>query len=242
MEVIILAGGLGTRLKDVTQSLPKPMAPIGSKPFLEFLLDYLVSHDVYKVILSVGYKHEKISSYFGKRYKSCEILYSLEHEPLGTGGAIRYALSQTRLENVVIINGDTFFAVPLHQMMSFHLEHQSDLTLALKPMTNFDRYGNVILSKTRVIGFEEKKPQSRGQINGGIYCLNKQIFEELSFPKSFSFETTFIEPYVNKVRVHGFTSNEYFIDIGIPEDYQKAQSELESLSFKFNQISRIAED
>lgn len=232
MEVIILAGGLGTRLKAVTQSLPKPMAPIGSKPFLEFLLDYLVSHDVYKVILSVGYKHEKISSYFGNKYKSCEILYSVEHEPLGTGGAIRYALSQTRLENVVIINGDTFFAVPLHQMMSFHLEHQSDLTLALKPMTNFERYGNVISYQTRVLEFEEKKRQISGKINGGIYCIRKEILEGFSLQKKFSFETEFIEPYVNKILVHGFTSDGYFIDIGIPEDYQRAQSELEHLRFQ----------
>jgi len=229
MEAIILAGGLGTRLKDITHSLPKPMAPIASKPFLEFLIEYLVSHDVSRIILSVGYKYEKIVSYFGSRYKSCEILYSIEQEPLGTGGALKYALTQSRLENVLVVNGDTLFYVPLHLMNSFHLEHQSDLTLALKPMSNFDRYGNVILSETRVIAFEEKKHQANGKINGGIYLLRKEILDSLSLPAKFSFETDFLEKYIDKLQVHGFTSDKYFIDIGIPEDYQKAQSDLENL-------------
>ncbi|MDJ0798473.1 MAG: nucleotidyltransferase family protein [Calothrix sp. MO_167.B12] len=231
MEAIVLAGGLGTRLKAITQTLPKPMAPIGSKPFLEFLLDYLIINGVSRIILSVGYKHEKISSYFGNQYKSCELLYSIENEPLGTGGAIKHALSQASLENVWIVNGDTLFDVPLYQMMLFHLEQQSDLTLALKPMVDFDRYGNVILATTKVIGFEEKKHQVSGQINGGIYCLRREIIEELELPSKFSFETEFIEAYLSRIQVHGFTSNGYFIDIGIPEDYRRAQVELESLDF-----------
>jgi len=227
MEAIILAGGLGTRLKTVTQSLPKPMAPIGGKPFLEFLLNYLIDQNLCRVILSVGYKHEKISSYFQNKYKSCEVVYSVENEPLGTGGAIRCALSQAQSKYVLVVNGDTLFHVPLHQMIYFHFEQQSELTLALKPMTNFDRYGNVILSNTRVISFEEKKHQLQGKINGGIYFLGKEIFENFSLPEKFSFETDFLEYYVNKIRINGFISDGYFIDIGVPEDYEKAQLALE---------------
>jgi D-glycero-alpha-D-manno-heptose 1-phosphate guanylyltransferase len=145
---------------------------------------------------------------------------------LGTGGAIRYALRQAKSEHVLIINGDTLFHVPLCQMMSFHLEQQSDLTLALKPMTNFDRYGNVLLSNTRVTGFEEKKHQAKGNINGGMYCIRKEIFERFDFPKKFSFESDFLESYVSKIRVYGFTVEGYFIDIGIPEDFERAQLEL----------------
>jgi D-glycero-alpha-D-manno-heptose 1-phosphate guanylyltransferase len=226
MEAIILAGGLGTRLKAVTQNLPKPMAPIGSKPFLQFLIDYLIEQGVNRVILSVGYKHEKISSYFKDKYKFCELVYSIENEPLGTGGAINYALSEAQSEHVLVVNGDTLFYVSLPQMMSFHLDQQSDLTLALKPMTNFVRYGNVILSDSRVIGFEEKKHQENGNINGGVYFLKKDIFERFDLEKKFSFETDFMEAYVSQIKVYGFTSDGYFIDIGIPEDFERAQHEL----------------
>ncbi|MFN6564383.1 MAG: nucleotidyltransferase family protein [Nostoc sp. ChiSLP01] len=223
METIILAGGLGSRLKDITATLPKPMAPVGSRPFLELLLDYLVSQGVCRVILSVGYKHEKILSYFGDRYKHCELVYSIETELLGTGGAIKYALNLAQSEYVFIMNGDTIFQISLSQMMSFHYDRQSDLTLALKPMNNFDRYGNVILSDTKIVKFEEKKFKSHGNINGGIYLLNKNLFDCFFLPNKFSFESEFMEVNCNKIKMHGFISNEYFIDIGIPKDYARIQ-------------------
>lgn len=231
MEAIVLAGGLGTRLKAVTQTLPKPMAPIGSRPFLEFLLENLVQNGISRVLLSVGYKHEKISSYFGNQYKACELVYSVEHEPLGTGGAVRLALGQASSENVWIVNGDTFFDIPLNKMFQFHLEKRSDLTLGLKPMLDFDRYGNVALFETKVIGFEEKKYQACGQINGGVYCLRRETFEKLELPTRFSFEKEFIEAYLNIIEVNGFISDGYFIDIGVPEDYERARTELKSITF-----------
>ena len=125
MEAIILAGGLGTRLKPLTDTIPKPMVSIGSKPFLTYLLDYLIDEGIHKVVLSVSYKHEAITSYFGEKYKSVTIEYSIENEPLGTGGAIKYALKKTETENILILNGDTFFRIPLQTMMEFHLSRQN---------------------------------------------------------------------------------------------------------------------
>lgn len=226
METIILAGGLGTRLKAVTKVLPKPMAPIASKPFLALLLDHLICQNVNHAILSVGYKYEAIVSYFGDRYRDCKLTYSIEREPLGTGGAIRYALQQVESEYVLVMNGDTLFQVPFCEMIRFHQSHQADLTLALKPMVDFARYGNVVLSNTQIVGFEEKQYCVQGNINGGIYLMKKEIFEAFSLPPQFSFETDFMKEYVNQLHVYGFVCDGYFIDIGIPEDYRKAQQEL----------------
>lgn len=226
MEAIILAGGLGTRLQSVLHGLPKPMAAIGSQPFLALLLDSLVQQHVQRVILSVGYRYEAIQSYFGSSYRSCELVYAIESEPLGTGGAIRQALQQAESETVCIMNGDTMFQVPLEAMIHFHQVQQADLTLALKPMANFDRYGNVIVSGTRITRFEEKQYCSQGNINGGVYLLNRSRFEQFNLPAKFSFETDFLQQRLDQLQIHGFVSDRYFIDIGIPEDYEKAQREL----------------
>ena len=226
MEAIILAGGLGTRLRAVTNGLPKPMAPINSEPFLAVLLNTLVQQGIDRVILSVGYKAEVIESYFGDRYRTCKLIYSTELEPLGTGGAIRQALELVQSEHVFVLNGDTMFRVPLLTMMRFHQERQADLSIALKPMSDFDRYGNVVLSETRIIQFEEKQYCSHGNINGGVYLLQRNLIERFGFPSKFSFEADFLQPCINQLQVHGFVHDTYFIDIGIPEDYQRAQQEL----------------
>lgn len=232
METIILAGGLGTRLKDVIHGLPKPMAPIKSKPFLAYLLDYLVTHDVTKTVLSVGYKYKEIISHFGNSYRSCHLVYSIETDPLGTGGAIQFAMGKTEAEDIVIVNGDTLFRVPLQEMMSFHLEQCSDLTIALKPMINFDRYGSVLLNDKQIVGFEEKKYQTQGMINGGTYIIRRSLMEGFDLPLNFSFETDFLEKMIGLIRIVGFVSNSYFIDIGIPQDYERAQ--LEFVDFSVN--------
>jgi len=226
MEAIILAGGLGTRLKSVAGNLPKPMVPVGSKPFLALLLDELISQNVDRIILSIGYKHETFLSYFKDTYKSCEIVYSIEDKPMGTGGAIKYALNHAQSENILVINGDTLFRVPLKEMLNFHLKYRFDLTMALKPMKNFERYGSVILSQNKIIRFEEKKYKLHGNINGGIYILKKNLFQQFELPDRFSFETDYLKQNLNKVQMGGFIADEYFIDIGIPEDYEKALSDL----------------
>lgn len=226
MEAIILAGGFGTRLKSVVSDLPKPMAPIGNRPFLAYILDYLLKQGISRVILSTGYKHEVIEDHFGDKYKELEVCYSIEKQPLGTGGAIKKALDLAKENAVLILNGDTFFNVDLQQLAESHSKLKSDLTLSLKPMENFDRYGVVLTSGSRVIQFEEKKHVEKGNINGGIYLANRSLFDGITMPEKFSFETDFMEKYNQQLNFNVFISDGYFIDIGIPSDYEKAQLEL----------------
>lgn len=229
MDAIILAGGFGTRLQSVVNDVPKPMAPIGNKPFLKYLLDYLIEHQIQNVVLCTGYKHEVIENYFLNDYKSLSITYSVEQEPLGTGGAIKEALKYVSSEEVLILNGDTLFNVDLQTFRHQHKETDADISVALKYLVKFDRYGSVVLNKNKIVKFDEKKYMDEGYINGGIYILNSEILKNYDLPKSFSFEKEILESKVNELKVMGYKCNEYFIDIGIPEDYIKSQTEIKEL-------------
>ena len=226
MEAIVLAGGFGTRLQSVVSDVPKPMAEVQNKPFLEHILLYLQKNGINRVILSVGYKHEIIKDYFKHSFSGMEIDYVIEDEPLGTGGAIFEALSSLKKDPVFIVNGDTFFNIDLKILLTQHIQCQSDLTLSLKPMEKFDRYGSVEVDQNfKVTDFKEKEFVLKGNINGGIYVLNKNIFKPFKLSKQFSFEE-FMQDHINDLNINASIFNTYFIDIGIPEDYQKAQSEL----------------
>ncbi len=222
-SAIVLAGGFGTRLQKVVHALPKPMAPVAGKPFLQYVLEYLGKQGVNDVILAVGYLRETIIEFFGDEYNGITIRYSVEDEPLGTGGAIKQACDLVEEENVFVINGDTYFDVALPELFQFHISKNAFLSVALKRMEKFDRYGTVELNDDKKIcGFREKKYLDEGLINGGIYCLNKKIFP-VSLPQKFSFETEILEKEIQSGKIFGLESTGYFIDIGIPEDYEKAQ-------------------
>ena len=235
MEVIILAGGLGTRLRSEVKDVPKCMAPVAGKPFLWYLLKDLSKYkDVTRVILSVGYLRDAIFDWIPTVQDEFKFSfdYAVEEEPLGTGGGIRLAMEKVKETEAVILNGDTYFAVDLNELISAHRK-QSDakLTIALKPMRNFERYGTVsINSEGRVLKFNEKQPCEEGVINGGVYVLSKDdsIFEGQS--KKFSFETAVMQEKCGPTGcLFGLVQNGYFIDIGIPEDYHKADKEFPSL-------------
>lgn len=227
-EAIILAGGFGTRLQSVVKELPKPMAPVNGRPFLTYILDYLIDYNYSKVVLSVGYLHEKIEDYFGPQYKSLQISYAVENEPLGTGGAIFYALSQCTSENVLILNGDTLFKADLDALQAFHGQHQSALSIILRQVPDTSRYGSVQTDENqRITSFTEKNNSSgTGMINGGIYLINNNFAQKLPLPKKFSFEKDLMEKLYKQEQFFAMPSDGYFIDIGIPEDYARAQKEL----------------
>lgn len=227
IPAIVLAGGLGTRLRSVIQDLPKPMAMINGKPFLHYVFLYLTKQNITKAILAVGYKSMAIESFFGDKYLDVKIEYSRETEPLGTGGGIKKAFSYVQ-GLAYVINGDTFFDVPLKTLLNFHTETGADISLALKPMTNFDRYGTVELDGSRITYFNEKKQMAAGLINGGVYILDKQMLNSVILEK-FSFEKAVLEKEVTQKRLCGIAFDSYFIDIGIPEDFAKAQSEFQVL-------------
>lgn len=230
METIVLAGGFGKRLQGVVNDVPKPMADINGRPFLSFLLDYLTNQKVKKVLFSVGYKHEVIENYLGFKYKDIEIEYIFEKEPLGTGGAIRKALKYARTDDVIVVNGDTFFDVNLLEMLDFHYKKNSILTIAIKQVQNSSRYGAVFIQDNKIKYFEEKPLESsEGFINGGIYIINKAISRFLNrYSVPFSFEKDFMQKNTQRINMSPYISDNYFIDIGIPEDYEKAKMELPS--------------
>lgn len=232
-EAIILAGGLGTRLQSVVKDIPKPMADINKKPFLEYLFNYLNYFKIEKVILAVGYKKDIIKEYFGNKYKDIAIVYSEEKELLGTGGAIKQATKFCEEQEILILNGDTFFDIDLNKFYNLHINKHSKLSLALKHMKNFDRYGAIEIDENnKIIAFLEKTYKQDGFINGGIYLLNKDFFISLNFPERFSFEKDFMEKYYKVFDFYGWLFNNYFIDIGIPEDYEKAKRDFENFKYR----------
>ncbi len=227
-EAIILAGGFGTRLQNMVKDVPKPMAPVNGRPFLTYILDYLIDYNYTKVILSVGYLHEKIEEFFGSQYKSIHIDYAVETEPLGTGGGIAYALSFCTNENVLVLNGDTLFKADLFSLEKFHIQHHSLLSIILRQVADTSRYGSVTINENgRILHFTEKNnANGEGTINGGIYMINNMLIKELNLPAKFSFEKDLMEKYVDTLPFYAQCSLNYFIDIGIPEDYARAQVEL----------------
>jgi D-glycero-alpha-D-manno-heptose 1-phosphate guanylyltransferase len=224
-EAIILVGGLGTRLRPVISNIPKPMAPVSGRPFLAYLLDQLRDYGVERVVLATGYRHEMIKSRFRSGGDGLSISYAVETTPLGTGGGIRLALAHCTGEQVLVLNGDTFFDVDLYEMFAYHRRCRADITIALKELACFDRYGTVTRDCDRVVAFEEKRPCVRGEINGGIYIMRRTLFDGAELPAVFSFETDFLGKRLAQLYVAGFRSDGYFIDIGIPEDYERAGRE-----------------
>ncbi|EAI2260865.1 nucleotidyltransferase family protein [Campylobacter coli] len=215
MQAIVLAGGLGTRLKSVVQDLPKPMAPINGKPFLAFVLEYLKKQGIAEVILSVSYKYELIQEYFKDEFHGMKIHYNIEKELLGTGGAIKDALKLIQ-NQVYVLNGDTIFDIDLKKLFL----NNSKICIALKQMQNFDRYGTVNVDDQGIVtSFEEKVFKKQGLINGGIYLLKKDIFDNFDLEKKFSFEK-FLQENFELLKIQTQIFNDYFIDIGVPEDYQ----------------------
>lgn len=224
MEVIILAGGEGTRLKPVISDLPKPMAPVRNRPFLEYILTWLTGYKISKFILSTGYKAGVVRSYFEDKYRGIPVEYSHECEPLGTGGGILRALNRSTGENIVVVNGDTWFPVSLDVFLSNHLLLNGGITVALKLITDSDRYGAVIIGKNGSIEkFDEKKHLHEGLINGGVYMLRKSFVLGLDLPEKCSFERDVLEKNAGSGTIKGVVFSDPFLDIGVPDDYCKAE-------------------
>lgn len=227
MKAVILAGGFGTRLQSAVPDLPKAMAPIDGQPFLAYLLRYLKKQGISRVLLSVHYLKEKIMDYFQDDFEGLSIDYVIEKEPLGTGGAILYSLACiSTTEPVFVLNGDTFVKLNYREMYHQHQNQETRLTFALREVPDCSRYGKVLTDKEHVTGFREKGEEGRGFINAGVYLMNSDLFHAYPVHSAFSFEQDFIHPYLSSLRPHYFLAKDYFIDIGIPEDYHRAQRDL----------------
>lgn len=232
-QAVVLAGGLGTRLRKAVPDCPKPMAPVAGRPFLEMVLDYLQGQGVHRVVLAVSYGREQIQRHFANTWGNLRIDYSVELDPLGTGGAIRQALALCDEGAVTVVNGDTYFGVDLPAMHAVHAHAHAHLSLAVRQEQDCARYGRVLLDEhgERVRGFAEKQPGAPGWINGGCYVIDRNAFASQSLPKRFSFEQDYLPQAVEKPPYPlAFPSDAHFIDIGIPEDWGRAQAELMSLA------------
>ncbi len=225
-EAIILAGGLGTRLKSEVPDLPKCMAPVAGKPFIDYVIKYLLEQGVNGFVFSLGYKHDVVIKHLESTWPNIKYEVAIEKKPLGTGGGIRFASKKVKSKSFFVLNGDTYFAVDLLSMFKNHESNNAQITVALKQMVNFDRYGSVLINQAnQICAFREKTSVDSGLINGGIYLLKKSLIEEISIEDPFSFEKEVLEKYIHKNCIYGFVSDGYFIDIGIPEDFKKANAD-----------------
>lgn len=225
MEAIILAGGMGTRLRARVSDVPKVMAPVNGVPFLDYVLNMLIRYGVRHFVFAVGYKAPAILAHYGGSYKGVRIDYAFEDTPLGTGGAIKNAMSYCDGERAVIVNGDTLCDVNIPAMLACHLKAGRPVTLCAKQMYDFDRYGSLEIKNGRVKAFTEKKPVKSGKINAGVYIAEKSLFESIN-KVEFSFEREVLEN--ESIHITAFESDGYFIDIGVPQDYDRAISRLGS--------------
>ena len=236
---VILAGGLGTRLRDAVSDLPKAMAPVAGKPFLSYVIDYLRMQGVAHFVFSLGFKAGVIQQYLKEKYPTLNYETVVEDEPLGTGGAIRLALQKVKSNDVLIANGDTLFKIDAEKLRQQHHRNNAECTLALKPMKNFNRYGVVEVDNNgKIISFKEKQFYQEGLINGGVYLLNKEQFFTRSFPQKFSFEKDYLEAFCSEGKFYGAVQDGYFIDIGIPADYEKAQEDLKAPALDLKKIDK----
>lgn len=226
MHAILLAGGFGTRLRSTVSDVPKPLAPIGDRPFLAWLIDYLIQRGVTGITLSVHHDWQKIEQYFNTHPLSVPLHYAVEREPLGTGGAIAYALRESKQTSpTLVLNGDSFIRADIAALFTQHQKTNATLTMTLREVADSGRYGTVIEKDGIITSFAQGQPGKPGLINAGLYVINPSVFSE-KLPEAFSFEQDSLPPRLAAIKPHSYRCNDYFIDIGVPEDYERACREL----------------
>ena len=225
MDAVVLAGGLGTRLRGVLQKCPKPMALVHGRPFLEYLLDYWQKQGIRRFILSVGYRHQTIQRHFGPRYGKARIAYSIEKKPLGTGGALLQVLARKKIgQNFLVLNGDTFFEVPLSGLKRFHIFHNADVTLALvrKSGSRYERIQH--RGDGHITELQRRSGRSgSGWINGGVYLFRRRALKSSRANRKSSLESEILPGMLKKgIKLFGYGVRRRFIDIGTPASYKAA--------------------
>lgn len=225
-EAIILAGGLGTRIRDLFPDIPKCMIPVAGIPFLDYLLLKLHGQGIEKVILSVGYKKQIIQNHYGDMFKNLSIVYSEESEPLGTGGAIKRALHYCNQESCLVLNGDSYLDFNIREF--FLKINFTQLNILTVMVNDRSRYGALVIDDiSGEISFE-KNVSGPGYINAGVYILNHDLFKDVD-ESSFSFEHKILAKVINTQNCNLIYSKSGFIDIGVPKDFKRADSFINSL-------------
>lgn len=226
---IILAGGMGTRLRSAVPDLPKPMAPVRGRPFLEHQMDYWLAQGISDFIISVGYRHEIITGHFGGSYKGAPVSYAIEETPLGTGGG--FLLAAGKLKNdapFIALNGDTFFEVNLPAFVDFHNNKNSDWTFALARSNEEGRYmGMDVAEDGKIIALKSGTAQKSKLINSGAYLINPAVLGQFKAEiggKISLEDDIFPRLLAGNTRIYGIEFTGNFIDIGVPGDYFRAEN------------------
>lgn len=222
-EAVILAGGLGTRLREIVPTLPKPMAPVNGKPFLEILLTSLGQKGFEHIVISVGYMAQLIIDYFGDQHQGIKLSYCIEDAPLATGGAARLASEHIVGDHYYVINGDTFLDLDIDSVESRWASHRYPLIVG-RYVPDTARYGRLILRDDAVIEIAEKTTSGEGLINAGCYVFARDQLIGYPLNQPFSLEHDYLPVQLSRQKFELFVSNGKFIDIGIPADYFHAQT------------------
>jgi D-glycero-alpha-D-manno-heptose 1-phosphate guanylyltransferase len=225
MEAIVLAGGFGTRLRQVVSDVPKPMAPVAGRPFLEVLLAALARKGFSRVVLSLGHMADTIVNHFGPSFAGMGLEYEIEPSPLGTGGGVRAALARCRSDHVFVFNGDTFLDLEVDKVEALWQAARAPIIVA-REVPDTARYGRMQVEDGWLTGFLEKGIGGQGLINAGCYILPRNALDGFEPGQPFSLETEFLAPAALRKAFAVFVTEGHFIDIGIPEDYVRAQHEL----------------
>jgi NDP-sugar pyrophosphorylase family protein len=221
---VILAGGLGTRLKSVVPDRPKVMAEVACRPFLAHLLDQIDATGIRHAVICTGYKAEVVVDEFGTSYRGMKLIYSQEHAQLGTGGALRHARAHLRTDPVLVLNGDSYCGFDLPAFLDWHYSTRASASLLLTEMSDTGRYGRVEVDDNgHVLGFSEKVERSeKGWINAGVYLLSQEFLQSLPQSVPLSIERDVFPGWVGR-GLRGFRCRARFIDIGTPESYSMAE-------------------
>jgi D-glycero-alpha-D-manno-heptose 1-phosphate guanylyltransferase len=223
-EAIILAGGFGTRLQSAVPDLPKPLAPVQGRPFVAWVLDSLERQGIRRVILATGYKAGVVCEVLGRRWGHMELEYAVEVSPLGTGGAMANAAKHMEGDSVLVLNGDTYLEMDYRAFSAEMHRLGARIGIALVEVPEVARYGAVRVQGTHVVGFNEKGGGGPGWINAGVYWLMRTVWESVDATRACSFEREILTVEASRGNVCAYTATHGFIDIGIPDDYQRAQS------------------
>lgn len=223
VTAVILAGGLGTRLRAVVSDRPKVLAGIGGKPFLAYLLDHLSASGCRIVVLCTGFLGEQIRQIFGDRYRDLQLSYSRESSPLGTAGALRLALPLVKSESVLIMNGDSFCDANLNSFWEWHVKQKAAASMLLVKMPDTKRYGRVMVNADgRILSFDEKDDKGApGWINAGIYLVEQVMLRKIAEDRAVSLEREMFPAWMGQ-GLYGYSSEARFLDIGTPESYGSA--------------------
>lgn len=223
IDVLILAGGLGTRVSHLLEGIPKPMAEFDGKPFLEWVLLWLRKQGFRKIVLSLGYLGDEIKVYFGDGAKwGLGISYAQEEEPLNTGGAIKYSLTQISSDTFFVLNGDSITLLDYGRFLAFHFKKKADISICVVEVDNVERYGGILTDKQdRIISFKEKPAMpEKGWINAGVYLIKGEFYRGLAFNKKFSFEYDVLANLPTN-NIYAFRYQGRFLDIGVPRAFKE---------------------